>query len=365
MTCPEVNACPMCKKVVEYGLVCECCSSWFHATEGCCGDALKNAFVKSGRDVWCCINCFPTQGDVQPPDPYNLPIAAIDHLDWRRAFRILSDACAGCGLKVGEACEALRCAQCDLAFHATERCTGVGTAELQARVDDPEWRCPTCMVHATGGAMAGALVLEDVTAGQEDKPIPALNECDGENTLQRAACGGDFEYVRQVAWRHPNVLEQRSTVPLADWGGRCIHEEAASWMPATRESGGAPIKRESGVGGSAYNSEGCLLFARDHIFECNGSSSKEGAQEAARAAGKSEDEVEAAGGAGCGPDCPNRVVGRGVWAPLQVVKTIGRGWGVRSRVKLPAGSFVCEYTGNILLDTDADTAGLEQVNFYI
>ena len=95
-----------------------------------------------------------------------------------------------------------------------------------------------------------------------------------------------------------------------------------------------------------------------------------------------------------------------MWAPLQVVKTIGRGWGVRSRVRLPAGSFVCEYaemmgfshlgevhivisvmftlqsrrdfiviaarltwdgghlyhryTGNILLDTDADTAGLEQ-----
>lgn len=146
-TSADANNCPMCRKVVEYGLTCECCGSWFHATEACCGDTLENAFVKKGREVWCCINCFPAQGDVQPPGPYKRPIAAIDHLDWRRAFRILTDSCAGCGLKVGSSCAALRCQTCDLAFHATERCTGVSAAELRSRVDDPDWRCPTCMVH--------------------------------------------------------------------------------------------------------------------------------------------------------------------------------------------------------------------------
>ena len=325
----------MCRKVVEYGVMCECCAAWFHATEQCCGDMLENAFVKAGRDSWCCINCFPLQGEAPPADPLKRPIAAIDHLDWRRAFRILTDSCSGCGLKVTPSATALRCSSCDLAYHANCRCTGVPEEEVARTLERKDWRCPTCMVHATGGAIEGAVVRDDVSScghegGQEEFPIPLLNEVDGEKCVQN----GDFEYARHVVWRHPRVLEQKTTLPLADWGGRCIHNEATSWLPATIESGGLPIKREVGPGGSAYNSEGCLLFARDHIFECNASCS-------------------------CGPDCANRVVGRGVKAPLQVVKTIGRGWGVRSRARLPAGSFVCEYTGNILLDTDADTAGLE------
>ena len=41
-------------------------------------------------------------------------------------------------------------------------------------------------------------------------------QVDDEATVQ----GGDFEYVRQVAWRHPRAIAQRSTLPLADWGGR-------------------------------------------------------------------------------------------------------------------------------------------------
>jgi hypothetical protein len=44
------------------------------------------------------------------------------------------------------------------------------------------------------------------------------------------------------------------------------------------------------------------------------------------------------------------VVGRGVRARLQVFKTLGRGWGVRTLDGLRAGAFVCEYTGNIMLD---------------
>ena len=127
-----------------------------------------------------------------------------------------------------------------------------------------------------------------------------------------------FEYAKQVVWRHPRAIEQFATLQAADWGGRCIHAEATAWLPGTDASGGAPVRRGDG-GGSAYNPEGCLMFARDCLFECNSSSS-------------------------CGADCPNRVVGRGVRAPLQVVKTVGRGWGVRCRERLSAGSFICEPT---------------------
>lgn len=145
--------------------------------------------------------------------------------------------------------------------------------------------------------------------------------------------------VTQVVWRHPGVIAQRSKLPLAEWGGRCIGQEACSYVPASDESAGRPVRRTD-VCGSAYNDKGCLLFARDALFECNGSSS-------------------------CARDCFNRVVGRGVSAKLQVFKTFGRGFGVRCQHMIPAGSFVCEYTGEILLDTDAEATGLARDDSYL
>lgn len=188
--------------------------------------------------------------------------------------------------------------------------------------------------------MSDSLVSDDVSGGQEAQPIALLNEVDDETEVQLSTGNkGCFEYAKLCVWRHPRAIEQRAKLPLADWGGRCIDSEATAWLPGTDESGGLPIKREGG-GGSAYNREGQLLFARDCIFECNASCS-------------------------CDADCPNRVVGRGIQAPLQVVKTVGRGWGVRSRVRLAAGSFICEYTGNMLLDSDAEAAGLEVDDSYL
>ena len=510
----------MCRKVVEYGLLCESCSCWFHATEQCCGDALATAFTVEGRDSWNCLNCFPRQGVAQPPDPLKKIAAQIDHDNWRRAFRILTDSCAGCGLTVRERSAALRCATCSLAFHANGRCTGYDDEELSSRLarcaaaanpanatlalkafraaqstvaafeaaesvssDDepvaaaaaataaaaassgpctggpaatdastrdadsdgdggasttssggvgssssnngvvggsggssgggngssssiggdngssrdvaggsssgggggigngsssggssggggngnvngsssssngvagssrssggvcdggtselPPWHCPTCLVQMTGSAVENSLVSDDVSCGQEANPIPLLNEVDDETQVQLSNAGS-FEYAKLCVWRHPRAIEQRDKLPLADWGGRCIHHEATSWLPGTDASGSKPVPREGG-GGSAYNADGQLLFARDCIFECNSTCS-------------------------CPPECPNRVVGRGVALPLQVVKTVGRGWGVRCRQKILAGTFICEYTGNMLLDSDAEAAGLQADDSYL
>eukprot|EP00965_Chrysotila_dentata_P241327 6204209-Pleurochrysis_carterae.AAC.2 len=103
---------------------------------------------------------------------------------------------------------------------------------------------------------------------------------------------------------------------------------------------GTDARRDDVADSAAYNTEGCLLRARDNLFECNGSSS-------------------------CSQRCYNRVVGRGVRAELQVFKTVGRGWGVRSQKPLSAGSFICEYTGEMLLDSDAEAAGLAVDDSYL
>ncbi|XP_031736404.1 histone-lysine N-methyltransferase SUVR4 [Cucumis sativus] len=56
---------------------------------------------------------------------------------------------------------------------------------------------------------------------------------------------------------------------------------------------------------------------------------------------------------GCDMQCGNRVVQRGISCKLQVYFTCeGKGWGLRTLKDLPKGSFVCEYVGEILTNTE-------------
>ncbi|XAR61054.1 Histone-lysine N-methyltransferase [Bertholletia excelsa] len=56
---------------------------------------------------------------------------------------------------------------------------------------------------------------------------------------------------------------------------------------------------------------------------------------------------------GCGKQCGNRVVQRGINRELQVFMTPeGKGWGLRTLEDLPKGSFVCEYVGEILTNAE-------------
>lgn len=51
---------------------------------------------------------------------------------------------------------------------------------------------------------------------------------------------------------------------------------------------------------------------------------------------------------GCGPDCPNRVVQKGIQFDLCIFKTAnGRGWGVRTLQHIKKNTFVMEYVGEV------------------
>ena len=67
-TTKQDKVCPSCKKVVEYGVVCDSCNSFFHATEACCGDGLADAFTSSRQGAWNCTNCLPKQGKPREND---------------------------------------------------------------------------------------------------------------------------------------------------------------------------------------------------------------------------------------------------------------------------------------------------------
>jgi euchromatic histone-lysine N-methyltransferase len=55
----------------------------------------------------------------------------------------------------------------------------------------------------------------------------------------------------------------------------------------------------------------------------------------------------------CSSSCRNRVSQYGIKFKLQIFKTKKKGWGVRSHNRIPAGSFVCEYLGEIIDDEQA------------
>ncbi|XP_018608381.1 histone-lysine N-methyltransferase SUV39H1-like isoform X3 [Scleropages formosus] len=60
----------------------------------------------------------------------------------------------------------------------------------------------------------------------------------------------------------------------------------------------------------------------------------------------------------CGPDCPNRVVQRGIQYDLCIFKTAnGRGWGVRTMEHIRKNSFVMEYVGEIITTEEAEKRG--------
>lgn len=54
----------------------------------------------------------------------------------------------------------------------------------------------------------------------------------------------------------------------------------------------------------------------------------------------------------CGPDCPNRVVQKGIQVDLCIFKTDnGRGWGVRTLQRIKKNMFVMEYVGEVRRQT--------------
>ena len=53
--------------------------------------------------------------------------------------------------------------------------------------------------------------------------------------------------------------------------------------------------------------------------------------------------------------CHNRVLQHGISVRLQTFRAFGMGWGVRPLGDIPKGSFVCEYVGEIISDSEAET----------
>jgi euchromatic histone-lysine N-methyltransferase len=152
------------------------------------------------------------------------------------------------------------------------------------------------------------LVMLDISLQQEPVPVCVVNTVDADQQHPEP-----FQYTTKVCYGEalikPSAPKPCSCTKCHDVFGAC-HCVAKN------------------LGGKlAYNHDGNLVRALPIVYECGNHCN-------------------------CSQNCYNRVTQKGVQHRLEIFKTVNKGWGVRSWDFISAGSFVCEYTGE-LLDANA------------
>uniref|UniRef100_A0A8C3WE25 [histone H3]-lysine(9) N-methyltransferase n=1 Tax=Catagonus wagneri TaxID=51154 RepID=A0A8C3WE25_9CETA len=154
----------------------------------------------------------------------------------------------------------------------------------------------------------------DIARGYERTPIPCVNGVDDE------PCPSNYKYVSQNCVTSPmnvdrNITHLQYCVCVDDCSSSncmCGQLSMRCW----------------------YDKDGRLLPEFNMaepplLFECNHACS-------------------------CWRSCRNRVVQNGLRTRLQLYRTQNMGWGVRSLQDIPLGTFVCEYVGELISDSEAD-----------
>ncbi|XP_054853482.1 histone-lysine N-methyltransferase EHMT1 isoform X2 [Eublepharis macularius] len=158
------------------------------------------------------------------------------------------------------------------------------------------------------------ILSRDIARGYERIPIPCINSVDSE------PCPSNYKYVSQNCVTSPmnidrNITHLQYCVCIDD----CSSSKCMCGQLSMR---------------CWYDRDGRLLPEFNMaepplIFECNHACS-------------------------CWRTCRNRVVQNGLRARLQLYRTRKMGWGVRSMQDIPLGTFVCEYVGELISDSEAD-----------
>ncbi|KAF9613783.1 hypothetical protein IFM89_011507 [Coptis chinensis] len=148
--------------------------------------------------------------------------------------------------------------------------------------------------------------IDDISQGKEKIPIGAVNIVDNEKPHP-------FEYITSMTY----PLRYNLSPPM---GCGCTDgcSDSVKCLCVARNGGEIP-----------FNHDGAIVEAKPLIYEC-GPSCK------------------------CPPSCYNRVSQHGIKFQLEIFKTESRGWGVRSLSSIPSGSFICEYTGELLQEREAE-----------
>jgi [histone H3]-lysine9 N-dimethyltransferase len=147
------------------------------------------------------------------------------------------------------------------------------------------------------------VILLDISYGVESNPVCLVNEVDDEKGPSRFTYTTNLTYGNSLSsMRKMQGCKCISVCLPGDNNCSCTH----------RNAGDLP-----------YSASGILVSRMPVLYECGDSCT-------------------------CSQNCRNRVVQKGTQIRFEVFKTGDRGWGLRSWDPIRAGTFICEYAGEII-----------------
>ncbi|XP_072961187.1 histone-lysine N-methyltransferase, H3 lysine-9 specific SUVH1-like [Typha angustifolia] len=160
----------------------------------------------------------------------------------------------------------------------------------------------------------GKVILPDISSGMESRPVCLVNEVDDEKGPNHFIYSTKVNYLSPITSLRPLQGCMCSSV--------CLPGDA-NCSCAQQNGGDLP-----------YSANGILVSRKPLIYECNNSCC-------------------------CSVNCRNRLTQKGIQLHFEVFKTSERGWGLRCWDPIRAGTFICEYTGEIIDKIRVDEDGEE------
>ncbi|KAG2272859.1 hypothetical protein Bca52824_067414 [Brassica carinata] len=194
-------------------------------------------------------------------------------------------------------------------------------------------------------------IIRDITKGSESVEISLVDEVGTEQVPKFTYIPHNIVY--QSAYLHVSLARISDDDCCASCKGDCLSADFP--CACARETGGEYAYSKDGLLKEEFL-DTCLKmkkapdsFSKFYCQDCP----------LERGDGKCEGHLirkfikECWRKCGCDMMCGNRVVQRGIRCQLQVYFTQeGKGWGIRTLQDLPKGTFVCEYIGEILTNTE-------------
>ncbi|XP_020584833.1 histone-lysine N-methyltransferase, H3 lysine-9 specific SUVH1-like [Phalaenopsis equestris] len=160
----------------------------------------------------------------------------------------------------------------------------------------------------------GKVILPDISSGIENLPVCLVNEVDDAKGPNHFTYSTSLKYMRPVSSMRP--LESCPCLSV------CLPGDA-NCSCSQQNDGILP-----------YSSSGLLVSRKSMVYECNNLCS-------------------------CTINCRNRVTQKGLKLHFEVFRTRDRGWGLRSWDAIRAGTFICEFAGEVVQKIEVDDYGEE------
>ncbi|CAN6453862.1 unnamed protein product [Victoria cruziana] len=163
------------------------------------------------------------------------------------------------------------------------------------------------------------VIIADLSVGMENTPVCLVNEVDDEKIPPH------FCYISRV--KYEKAISLMKPIPGCNCQNACLPSSIG--CNCTQLNGDE----------FPYVVNGILVCRKPVVYECSPNCS-------------------------CSSHCRNRVSQNGVKLRFDVFKTKDKGWGLRSLDSIRAGTFICEYVGDVIPRNKIDDDGPDNEYFF-